>query len=81
MRKSSIIRGSEIVLYCSLGPLRNEEPLCDYHQLLVKSLSPSKQEESSSNCVFVRYLDSSISQNNDGTATVRISHYSQCIAA
>ena len=34
-------------VYGSLGTLRNEELLCDYHQLLVKSLSPSEWEESS----------------------------------
>ena len=47
MRISSIIRGSGIVFYGSLGPLQNEELLCDYHQLLVKPLDPSEREESS----------------------------------
>ena len=47
MRESSIIRGSGIVFYGSLRPLRNEKLLCDYHQLIVKSLSPSEREESS----------------------------------
>ena len=35
----------------------NEELFCDYHQLLVKSLSSSKREESSINCDLVRFLD------------------------
>ena len=47
MRKSSILRGSGILFYGSLGPLRNEEMLFDCDQLLVKSLSPSEREESS----------------------------------
>ena len=47
MRISSIIRGSGTVFYGSLGTLRNEELLCGYHQLLVKSLSPNEREESS----------------------------------
>ena len=47
MCKSGIIGGSGIVFYGSFGPLRNEELLCDYHHLLVKSLSPSAREESS----------------------------------
>ena len=47
MRVQSIVRGSGIVFYGNLGPLRNEELLCDYHQLLVKFLSPSEREESS----------------------------------
>ena len=40
-------KGSGIVFYGSLGSLRNEELLCDYHQLLITFLSPSKREESS----------------------------------
>ena len=47
MHVSSIIRASGIVSYGSLGPLRNEELSCDYHQLYVRSLSPSEREESS----------------------------------
>ena len=47
MRISSIIKGSGILFYCSLGPLRNEELLRDYYELLVKSSSPSEREESS----------------------------------
>ena len=47
MRISSIIRGSGVVFYGSLGPLRNEELLRDYHQLLVKYLRSSKREGSS----------------------------------
>ena len=46
MRKSNIIRGLGIVFYGRLGLFKNQELLCDYHQLLV-SLSPSKREESS----------------------------------
>ena len=34
-------------IMAALGPIRNEELLCDYHQLLVKSLSPSEREKSS----------------------------------
>ena len=41
----SIIRGSGIMFYVSLGPLGNEELLCGCHQFLLKSLSPSEQEE------------------------------------
>ena len=47
MRISSTKRGSRIMFYGSLGPLRNEERLCGYHHLLVKPLSPSEREESS----------------------------------
>ena len=47
LRISSIIWGSGIVFYGSLGPVRNEKLLRDDHQLLLKSLSPSEREESS----------------------------------
>ena len=47
MRISSIMKGSGVVFYGSPEPLQNVEMLCDYHQLLMKSLSPSEREESS----------------------------------
>ena len=47
MRISSILSSSAIVFYGNLGLLRNEELLCDYHQLLAKSLSPNERKESS----------------------------------
>ena len=40
-------RGSGVVFYGSLGPLQNEELVCDYLQLLMKSMGPSEREESS----------------------------------
>ena len=48
MRISSIIKCSGIVFYGGLGPRRNEELLCGYHQLLVKALSP--REEGFNDC-------------------------------
>ena len=42
-----VFKGSGIVFCGSLGPFRDEELLCDYHQLLVKSLSPINREDSS----------------------------------
>ena len=49
------------MFYGSLGPLQNEELLWDYHQLLMKSLSPSEWEEGhQSNSDLVQYLDGSI---------------------
>ena len=41
----------------ALGPILNEQLSCDYHQLLVKVLSPCERE---SNGDLVRYLDRSI---------------------
>ena len=46
MRISSRIRGSGSVFYGNLGPLQNDELLCNYHQVIVKYLSPSEREES-----------------------------------
>ena len=43
----STVRDSGMVFYGSLGPLRNEELLCDYHQLFVKCLDLSERKESS----------------------------------
>ena len=57
MRLSTIKRGSGIVFYDSLGPIRNEEVLCDFYQLLVKSLSPSERGSHQSKCDSVRYWD------------------------